>query len=171
MSAAMTRPFPLSDAQEFDATALPLAEAERTPVFADCLRIWRDGCGGGLPCKSCVDALSFERSSLPWIMIVDVERDGGALRFRYRLTGTRIDMVQNKNLTGTYVDQQEPVVLRSALQAAMTAMVESRAPQFVELKFTNVTGNKRWLRALRLPLTGKDHGQDVDHILVAIQLL
>lgn len=171
MSAAMTRPFPLSDTQEFDATALPLTEAEHSPVFADCLRVWRDGCGGGLPCKTCVDALSFQPGSLPWIMIVDVERQDGGPRFRYRLTGTRIDMVQNTNLTGTYVDRQEPAVLRNALQAAMESMLETRAPQFAELKFTNLTGNKRRLRALRLPLTGKDGGSDVDHILIAIQLL
>jgi hypothetical protein len=170
MSVAMAPTFPRAEAHAFDVRDVDLAEAETNPVFADCLRVWRDGCGGDLPCKSCVDALAFDTATLPWIMLVEVEGDGAHRRFRYRLTGTGIDTIQNRNLTRTYVEEQRPQALRDVLVTAMTKLVEDRRPQFVEMKFTNATGNKRWLRSLRLPLAApKDHDR-VRYLFIAVQL-
>jgi hypothetical protein len=161
----------LTDTRSFKTEALPLAETDGTPIFEDCLRIWNARPDGGLPGKAQVDALTLRPATLPWIEIIDVERGDGEPRFRYRLTGTGIDVVQNRNLTGTYIDEHEPRVLRDTLRASLIAMLNDPAPQLAELCFTNPTGNNRCLRSLRVPLAAKSGGARVDHILVAVRLL
>lgn len=121
-----------------------------------------------LPTKSDFSPHAFDRSVLPYIILLDVERD--PLRFRYRLTGTMAESIQNYNYTGSYVDEQAPQKLREYLQSDLEALVQSGEPQHVSLSFTNTKGYPRHLQVLRLPLcnNNKQSENQVDHILVII---
>jgi hypothetical protein len=122
-----------------------------------------------LPEKAEFSPHAFDRSVLPFIILLDVERQ--PMRFRYRLAGTMAETIQNINLTGHYVDQQMPKSLCEVLQADLKEVVRSKSPQHVRLSFTNMSGYPRCLNILRLPLRGNNQKNinQVDHILVLIQ--
>ncbi len=98
-----------------------------------------------------------------------MERD--PIRFRYRLTGTMAESIQNINLTGYYVHEQNPKKLRELLQSDLEELVRSKTPQLVRLSFTNIAGYPRRLQILRLPLSknSQESPNQVDHILVVVE--
>ncbi|MAO91355.1 MAG: hypothetical protein CMM78_00795 [Rhodospirillaceae bacterium] len=138
--------------------------------FKDILSLWTSlRTENALPTKSDFSPHAFNRSALPYLILIDVEHD--PLRFRYRLTGTMAESIQNANLTGHYVDDQEPIKLRDLLQTDLEELVRSKTPQHVRLTFTNIAGYPRRLQILRLPLSKNDQESpgEVDHILVVVQ--
>lgn len=138
--------------------------------FKDILSLWTSlRTEQSLPTKSDFSPDAFNRSALPFLILIDVEHT--PLRFRYRLTGTMAESIQNTNLTGYYVEDQEPKKLRDLLQSDLKEMVRSKTPQYVRLSFTNIAGYPRRLQILRLPLSKNDqkNPNQVDHVLVVVQ--
>jgi hypothetical protein len=144
--------------------------ANNSSRFKDILSLWTTLCTEqSLPTKSDFSPHAFNRNALPYLILIDVERD--PIRFRYRLTGTMAESIQNINLTGYYVDDQEPKKLRDLLQTDLEELVRSKTPQLVRLSFTNISGYPRRLQILRLPLSKNDQESpnQVDHILVVVE--
>ncbi|MDW3204841.1 MAG: PAS domain-containing protein [Alphaproteobacteria bacterium] len=148
-------------------TRLPIEDAETIPVLSGVLALWRAKCpDGGFPGKSDLDPTEIGVAALPNIILMDVENN--PRRYRYRLTGTAIDRIQNRNLTGTFVDENRPEELRRILLHDLDELVESGAPHLVEMAFLNAEGYSRKLRILRLPLSGSaDTRSEVAHIFLA----
>lgn len=131
-----------------------LEDAERVAFFRTLLDVWRSKKPTeGLPRKTDMQPYDFPKL-LPYILIVDIERD--PLRFVYRLSGTRADTIHGSTLRGVYIDTLNPPSFRENLLADMTRMVEDHRPQFVDQTFTNVEGNIRDMHVLRLPLADDD---------------
>lgn len=161
--------FSLATAKSCTRRFLPIEAAEEIDTTADLLRVWRESKRDGtLPSKRVIDPLTLAPKTLSHIVLVDVERD--PLRFRYRLTGTAVDRVQNRNLTGSYVDENRPESLRDLLLADLTKLTRDWEPQLAELTFTNRTGHPRQVVVLRLALSAPEGPADrADHLVLVFE--
>lgn len=154
---------PLAEGQACRRMHLAVADAEAVPLFADALSVWSAKRGDRpAPRKADISAHDFQPRTLPHLLIVDVQ--GTPPRFVFRLTGTMIDRIHNRNLTGVDVDDLSPPAFRETLHVDFRALVDRCAPQFVELVFPNRDGVQRDYRVLRLPLLGDE--DTVAHILI-----
>lgn len=119
----------------------------------------REGRGGLLPRRSDI-APDQIRDLLPYIMIVDVERD--PLRFRYRLVGTRVVEYNGVEFTGRYLGEigwpEEQDLFDSYAE-----VVNSGRPVFGSLGWELVTGAVGRCEFARLPLS--EDGEAVSQIL------
>jgi hypothetical protein len=118
---------------------------------------------GGLPGRQHIDPAAI-RDLLPWIWMVDVERN--PLRFRYRLLGTEQVHAMERNFTGRFLDEAHPSFVASVSYPQYVAAAERaeigyrRGPPVFHLSKDYVA-----IERLLLPLA-KD-GATVD-VLVAI---
>lgn len=113
-----------------------------SPVAALALAEW-DRLRGGrtMPAPSDVDPLALPRRLLPYILLLDIEHQP-ALRFRWRLIGTHITGVVDRDRTGRYWDE---------IYDRRTFAVLSTGPLWV-------LEHKRPLRVLgNAHYAGKDH--------------
>ena len=76
---------------------------------------------GGLPGRQHIDPAAFPEL-LPWLWLVDVERQ--PLRFRYRLVGTEQVQAMDADLTGRYLDEAHPVFPTSVTYPQYVAAAE-----------------------------------------------
>lgn len=88
---------------------------------------WRAICpAGGLPSRACFDPTAIP-DLLPGIWLLDVHR--APLRFRYRLVGTRIVQAIGREVTGQWLDEAHPRVVRDpAYLGRYRAVVETGVP-------------------------------------------
>lgn len=165
MASADNKAFPLTEALECSRKHLPFAAALESLYFGVLYALWLEsGPPGRIPRKADISPTLYPPHLLPNMVIVDVERD--PLRFRYRLSGTRVDLIHNRNLTGLYVDGQSPPSFVQHLTEDFTELARSGRPQFIELEFRNEAGYRRHYRAIRLPLLGRS--ETIDHIVVLV---
>lgn len=148
---------------------LDVDTAAENPHTKELYAFWKSVCPaqGGLPAAEALDPVALPRACLPYLILLDIERD--PLVFRYRLTGTMIDHVQNRNLSGTTVDQHEPVAMRRLLVEDLTHMVETGTPHYTRLFFKNATGHLRHVSALRMPFADVAGGSKVVRCLVLLE--
>jgi hypothetical protein len=84
---------------------------------------------GRMPGRQHIDPVDFP-SLLPFINLVDVERTGDQLRFRYRLVGTTNAARAGIDMTGLTIDSGILPEFAERIARNMTRAVESRAPVF-----------------------------------------
>ncbi len=82
---------------------------------------------GLLPARTDVDPLDFPEL-LPFIFLVDVERDGDGQRFRYRLLGTRLFDSLGEDATGKLVEETFPAHYAVEINAVYRQVAESGEP-------------------------------------------
>jgi hypothetical protein len=78
-------------------------------------------CGGGLPGRQHLDPVALP-DLLPWLWMVDVERQ--PLRFKYRLLGTEQVKAMEGNFTGRWIDEVHPKFLGSIAYPQYVAAAE-----------------------------------------------
>lgn len=145
----------LARAKGCQRTFLPLDDIATIPNAADLFAVWQAARRDGeLPAKSIVDPVALKPNTLSHLILMDVEKETG--RIRYRLTGTAVDRVQNRNLTGHYVDENRPLELRDILLSDLSKLARDWEPQLAEMRFQNRTGHSRRVRVLRLALSAID---------------
>lgn len=116
---------------------------------------------GGLPGRQHIDPAAISEL-LPWLWMVDVERN--PLRFRYRLVGTEQVSVMEADLTGRYLDEAHPRFLSSLTYPQYPAAAEHaevgyhRGPPTFHI-------NKDYVSIERLLLPLAKDGQEVDKLL------
>jgi hypothetical protein len=76
---------------------------------------------GGLPGRQHMDPAAI-RDLLPWIWMVDVERN--PLRFRYRLLGTEQVHAMERDFTGRFLDEAHPSFVASVSYPQYVAAAE-----------------------------------------------
>lgn len=154
----------------FDWNVLDLAEARQTEPFKSVILRWEAlRQTDYLPRKLDFSPEHIRPTTLPLLMLVDVEHD--PMRFRYRLTGTDVERLHNRNFTGIYVDERKPKSLRDKLIEDYTRLTEERVPQYVHVVFQNTLGYLRDVDLLRLPL-GDNKSPESDrvaHILIVVK--
>jgi hypothetical protein len=67
---------------------------------------------------------------LPYVVLFDVERGDGRLRFRHRLTGSNFYHIFGKEVTGMYIEEAGSIEMAAAVGARFTAIVETQQPFF-----------------------------------------
>ncbi len=86
-------------------------------------------------------------------------------RFRYRLVGTRLVEVMDRDLTGRYVDDLRDLgPVMDTILARYDTVVDSRSPINFEDDLIDVNGSRMWAERLALPLGETD--QQVQAIIV-----
>ena len=126
---------------------------------------WRMRCRGGrLPPRSAFDPVDMRRF-LANIILIEVLRD--PLDFRYRIIGERI-IERLGNMTGKRVNENPLANVSSSAYRNYCAVVESRAPQFLEgLASTAFRSDlPSMLSRVHCPLA--DDGETVDHIISCV---
>ena len=102
-----------------------------------------------------MDPLDITPKLLPWIMILDVEE--APRRFRYRLVGTRVVELLDRDLTGRYLDDQRnlgPVI--DEILRRYNIVADTGEPLNFEGDLIDVNGDKIWAERLALPLGATD---------------
>ena len=106
----------------------------------------------------------------PWLgrlNVVDVERRDGAYAYRYRIFGTEIAVVLDRELTGRYVGDGDAAAGLLMLQG-YREIVERRAPT---LRHQDPVEGTRMLQHVRLMLPISEDGRSVSKVLVGIHPL
>lgn len=117
--------------------------------------------GGGLPGRQHIDPTAIPEL-LPWLWMLDVERD--PLRFRYRLVGTEQVSAMAADLTGRYLDEAHPRFLTLLTYPDYVAAAERsevryyRGPPVFHI-------NKDYVLIERLLLPLATDGSEVDKLL------
>jgi hypothetical protein len=106
---------------------------EKNPQLQAVHRYWLARCDGSkLPPRRAIDPIDL-KPHLPNMLLVDVTRD--PLRFRYRLFGTGLVALYDREMTGKYVDEIKSDSLRAAAVRAYIEVIERHAPVFSALAF------------------------------------
>ena len=145
-------------------TAAGPAITPRSPLLRQLFAYW-DGkrAGNRMPSRRDMDPVEIEPQLLPWIVLLDVEQT--PRRFRYRLIGTRVVEMLDRDLTGRYVDELRdlgPVV--DTILGRYGTVVDSRRPLNFEDELLDVNGRRSWAERLALPLGGDD--ETVEAVMV-----
>ncbi|WP_298727714.1 PAS domain-containing protein [uncultured Ferrovibrio sp.] len=146
-----------------DAAAQPWQDDRR---IADFLNYWRSKrpAAGRLPPKPAIDPVELGAGMLPILALIE-PIDGGA-RFRYRLSGTRMNADAGLDLTGRYVDELNPNRDYARYLTGLYRMtMQHRLPVYSETRYRARSGRMGTTRRLLCPLA-KD-GVSVDTIVCA----
>ena len=124
---------------------------------------WQDKCAGrAMPSRADIDPAEL-KPYLPNIALIDVEDDPP--RYRYRLAGTELTKILDRELRGRYVDEM-PLLYRRFALAAYDKLLRERAPTYSRIDtFVPFLFNVRYERLL-LPLA--QDGERVNMVMAAI---
>ncbi len=84
---------------------------------------------GQLPGRADIDPLDIPKL-LPFVLLVDVERDGDGPKFRYRLLGTMLFDSMGQDATGMLVEEAFPEHHAREINAVYCRVVESGEPHY-----------------------------------------
>ena len=82
---------------------------------------------GKLPGRQHVDPIEIPQL-LPYLSLVDVVREAGRLRYRFRLVGTDVVAKTAKDVTGKWVEEAFPAEAAAAIIKAYDGVVATRTP-------------------------------------------
>ncbi len=124
-------------------------------------RYWEAKCGDRtFPGRADIDPIDLA-PHLGNIVLIDVQRS--PLRLRYRLIGTAVTAVMNRDSTGKFYDEIYPEPLLGQIYASFRWMIEHRRPlrTFGEAFYPDK--NFYEYETLNLPLAA--NGRDIDMVL------
>jgi hypothetical protein len=152
----------MSPSEETTADVFP-TEA-RDPRFRAFFDYWRSKAPPGLlPGRQHIDPLEMKRF-LPYILLLDVVREAGRYRFRYRLIGTHVIELHGFSKVGDFVENYaNPAHYERMFYPEMTSVIEQHRPHFAIRKSPVNQENFTGYHRLKLPLAGD--GKTVDMII------
>src|SRR3954469_8028792 len=139
------------------------AEA-RDPRFRAFFDYWLSKAPDGrLPGRQHIDPLEMRRF-LPYILLLDVVREQGRYRFRYRLIGTHVVELHGFSRIGEYVDDYALAAhYKNTFYPEMSIVTERHQPPFAIRKTPVNQENFTGYHRLKLPLAAD--GETVDMII------
>lgn len=127
-----------------------------SPLLTDLLRLWHDARGGrAMPARKDMDPIKLGPALLPHIMLIDVEHEPQP-RFRWRLIGTHITTVLDRDMTGRYWDEIYQGKDLATLRLRADWVLQHRAPLRALGHATSHGRDFENLEALHLPLSDDD---------------
>jgi len=118
------------------------------------------------PARADIDPVEFPKL-LSQIALVDVTYD--PLRFRFRLVGTTITAISERDATGHYVDEKLYGERTENMQWAFKTCTRTKAPVAVREQVQFVKKERLVIEALVLPMGEKD--DRVDMILICLETI
>lgn len=132
-------------------------DAEQRQVYA----YWRGKCvDGEPPPRTTIDPIEL-RGLLPIVGLIDVERQAGRRRFRYRLIGGYMVEMFGENFTGSYADESKHGEYGRYLDGLYGAAADGARPVYSESEFGyrgkdgSVDRSYLLVKRLVLPLLGE----------------
>jgi len=118
---------------------------------------------GGLPGRQHIDPLDF-RTVLTLVNLVDVERGGGEVRFRFRLVGERQTQAAGRDITGLLVEDAVIPPLVPRITANMHKVLERRLPVYDSFPMPHP--NRQFIDSQRMYFPLASDGQTIDKLLI-----
>lgn len=133
----------------------------------DLYAYWRSKIAGDrLPARADIDPLDIPKL-LPFLFLVDVERD--PQRFRFRLVGTQICTWAGRDMTGFYTDDEHYGERGPDISREYGEVVRRRQAMYCEQKARRPERDFMFYEKLVLPLSGD--GVLIDMLLCASDFL
>lgn len=134
-----------------------------SPVAAIALAEWdRLRRGRAMPAPTDIDPLDMPRQLLPHLLLLDIERRP-ALRFRWRLIGTHITKVVERDRTGRYWDEIYDERTFAMLATGPLWVIEHRRP--VRVLGSAHYAAKQHIRSESVDMPLSSDGATVDRLL------
>jgi len=131
-----------------------ITSPDKNPQLQALHHYWLQRCDGPkLPARRAIDPLDLKQL-LPNMLLADVTYD--PLRVRYRLFGTGLVALYNREMTGKHADEITSDSLRTAAVQAYADVIGRRAPAFSALAFVVNYYRIKYDRLL-LPLAEDGH--------------
>lgn len=118
---------------------------------------------GKLPGRQHIDPVAL-RSLLPFINLVDVERENGELRFRFRLVGTLQSTAAGREISGLYLEDAVLPEFVERIRANMAAAVKRCEPVYD--RFGMPHPGRDFIETERIYFPLARDGQTVDMLLI-----
>jgi len=135
----------------------PLIASSNDPRLAESYRYWlakkADLPDGHLPGRQHIRPNEMA-SFLPFVVLFDVERSDGRMRFRHRLTGSNFYYLFGKEVTGMYIEEAGSLEMAAAVAARFAAIVETKQPYFGVSPVPVRTREFVYYEHLTMPLAG-----------------
>ncbi len=117
---------------------------------------------GTLPGRQHIDPTDIP-ALLSSIAFVDVEREDGDIRLRFRLVGTTCTEAFGQDLTGEYIDGNHATQCGEAIVEQMRQIIEYRQPGFGDLSVSLAGREHAGYKRVYFPLAR--NGTDVDMLI------
>ncbi len=123
---------------------------------------WQEDCGGAIPVpRRTIDPVSIPPAILPWLYIINVRRD--PLDFQYRLIGTGLTKLLNRDLTGEIMSElYYPPDHGAFLMHRLKMVAEENL--VVLAAFDAGWVQKKFIKLVSILLPGTSDGQTTDLI-------
>ncbi|MDJ0894653.1 MAG: PAS domain-containing protein [Alphaproteobacteria bacterium] len=138
------------------------------PELRALFEYWLSKCAGGTPpSRADLDPLEIPHL-LRFVYLVDVERERGKPRYRFRLIGTYVVHISGRDATGLYLDSPDYGPERSSIIPSYSDVVSHKRPRYDQRYVPNYKEGYQHYGRLVLPLVGPD-GQ-VNMLLCGMQI-
>jgi len=144
---------------ELDGAEPPAVHARFVEMIAYMARMAPDG---GLPGRQHIDPCDFPKL-LSLINLMDVERKGADVRFRYRLVGEDQTRAAGRNITGMVVEEAVEPRLVPRINANMRKVLTTRMPVYD--RFPMPHPDRQFIDSQRMYYPLASDGETVDMIL------
>ena len=149
--------------------AIRLPAEAMEPEFIQLFDYWcRQAPEGALPGRQHIDPADLPPRLLPHLLLLDVERSSGRLRFRFRVASTAFTQVLGREVTGLCFDELGPAERVEPVCSAFTTIVERGRPVFLAGRLTLPSRDYARVKRLGLPLARDGHRVDM---IIAVFLL
>jgi hypothetical protein len=118
---------------------------------------------GRLPGRQHIDPCDL-RQVLTLVNLVDVEHDGGTVRFRYRLVGERQRLAAGRNITGLVVEEAVVPSLVARINGNMEKVLATRLPVYDGFPMPHP--DRQFIDSQRMYHPLATDGETVDMILI-----
>lgn len=118
---------------------------------------------GGLPGRQHVDPCDFPKV-LRLVNLIDVERDGAEVRFRFRLMGETQTLNAGRDITGMLVEEAVAPPLAARINGNMKLVLESRMPVYDSFPMPHP--DREFIDSQRMYYPLAKDGQTIDKLLI-----
>ncbi|MDE2228672.1 MAG: PAS domain-containing protein [Alphaproteobacteria bacterium] len=128
---------------------------------------WRRKCAGRpMPSRADIDPVELSATVWPYIMILEVVRASGVIRFRYRRVGEVFWRATGREPTGQFLDESVPDIAsyRQYVVGVYREMIERRQPLYTQ-NFLFLEGQRAPMQVKRVSLPLSSDGATIDMIL------
>ena len=118
---------------------------------------------GRLPGRQHIDPCDL-RQVLTLVNLIDVERDGGTVRFRYRLVGEQQRQAAGRNITGLVVEEAVIPSLVARINGNMAKVLTTRLPVYD--RFPMPHQGRQFIDSQRMYYPLAADGETIDMLLI-----
>lgn len=129
-------------------------------IFANIVDFWEERRPGPglIPARAHFDMADF-RPWIGWVSIYDIEY-GDPVRFRVRLAGTKVTLIEQADNTGRYLDEVFPPAQYPDVFSPYREALEKREPVYLQRDVPTLFGFPKTLSKLVLPVSNDGRRPD-----------